>query len=194
MTLPSELRKALRERRRRLDPTTRAQASGRVCRTLAATGAFRRARRLAVYLAKGGEVDLSGLVRRAWQAGKRCYLPALDRGRLRFLPYAPDTTLRPNRYGIPEPLVGARKHAPAATLDLVVVPLVGFDRRGHRLGMGGGYYDRTFAFLGRRLRWRRPLLIGAAYGFQRVSELAANPWDVPLDAVATEEGLEWFRR
>ena len=194
MTLSSELRKALRERRRRLDPGARAHASARVCRTLAATVAFRRARRLAVYLAKGGEVDLSGLVSRAWQAGKQCYLPALERGRLRFLPYAADTVLRPNRYGIPEPVVAARAHAPAATLDLVVLPLVGFDGTGHRLGMGGGYYDRTFAFHGRRLRWRRPLLIGAAYGFQRVPELAANPWDVPLDAVATEEGLEWFRR
>jgi len=194
VTLPSDLRKALRERRRRLDPTTRAHASARVCRALAASGAFRRARRLAVYLAKGGEVDLSCLVSRAWQAGKRCYLPALERGRLRFLPYAPETALRPNRYGIPEPAVAAREHAPPASLDLVVVPLVGFDGLGHRLGMGGGYYDRTFAFHGRRQRWRRPLLIGAAYGFQRVPELAANPWDVPLDAVATEEGLEWFRR
>ncbi len=194
MTLPSDLRRALRERRRRLDPATRAHLSSQVCRTLAATGAFRRARRLAIYLAKGGEVDLSPLVSRAWQAGKRCYLPALERGRLRFLPYAADTPLRPNRYGIAEPVVAARRHAPPATLDLVVLPLVGFDRSGHRLGMGGGYYDRTFAFQGRRLRWRRPLLIGAAYGFQRVPELAVNPWDVPLDAVATEEGLEWFRR
>lgn len=194
MTLSSELRKTLRERRRRLDPAARAHASARVCGALAATAAFRRARRLAVYLSKGGEVDLSGLVSRAWQAGKQCYLPALERGRLRFLPYAADTVLRPNRYGIPEPVVAARAHAPAATLDLVVLPLVGFDGIGHRLGMGGGYYDRTFASHGRRLRWRRPLLVGAAYGFQRVPELAANPWDVPLDAVATEEGLEWFRR
>jgi 5-formyltetrahydrofolate cyclo-ligase len=177
-----------------LDPATRAHASARVCRALAATGAFHRARRLAVYLSRGGEVDLTALVIRAWKAGKRCYLPVVERGRLRFLPYAPDTVLRPNRFGIPEPAETASRQVPASALDLVVLPLVAFDAAGNRLGMGGGYYDRTFAFSHRRLRWRRPVLIGAAYGFQRVPALAVSPWDVPLDAAATEGGLEWFRR
>ncbi len=193
--IPSrDLRRALREQRRRLDPATRAHASARVCRALAATGAFHRAHRLAVYLSRGGEVDLTALVIRAWKAGKRCYLPVVERGRLRFLPYAPDTVLRPNRFGIPEPAETASRQVPASALDLVVLPLVAFDAAGNRLGMGGGYYDRTFAFSHRRLRWRRPVLIGAAYGFQRVPALAVSPWDVPLDAAATEGGLEWFRR
>lgn len=194
MTPSSNLRRALREQRRRLEPAAQAQASAHICRTLAATGAFRRAQRLAVYLSRGGEVDLAALVTRAWQAGKRCYLPVVERGHLHFLPYTPDTILRPNRFGIPEPAVAASRQVPAFALDLVVVPLVAFDAAGNRLGTGGGYYDRTFAFTHRRLRWRRPFLVGAAYGFQRVPALAVNPWDVPLDAVATEAGLEWFRR
>jgi len=182
----------MRDQRRRLDPVERARLSARVCHALIATGAFRRARRVAAYLPKGGEVDLSRLVTQAWSRCKRCYLPVVHRGQLRFLPFEPDTPLRPNRFGIPEPSVPLRRQVAALTIDLVIVPLVAFDGQGNRLGMGGGYYDRTFAFAGRRRRWRRPLLIGAAYGWQRVPLLPSNPWDVPLHGVATETGVEWF--
>ena len=158
---------------------------------LASAKAFLRAGRFAAYLPHGGEVDLRPLLERAWRDGRESYLPVVGRGRLRFLPYAPGTPLRRNRYGIAEPDLPARWQVRAQALDLILVPLVAYDPQGNRLGMGGGYYDRTFAFLHRR-RWRRPLLVGAAFAFQRVPALHANPWDVPLDGVATELGLEWF--
>jgi len=78
---------------------------------------------------------------------------------------------------------------PLAALDIALVPLVAFDDYGRRLGMGGGYYDRTFAYLRHREHWRRPKLIGVAFEFQRVAELPAQPWDVPLDGIITEKGL-----
>jgi len=92
--------------------------------------------------------------------------------------------LEPNFYGIPEPrpieLIDPR------TLDLVLTPLVAFDGSGHRIGMGGGYYDRSFAFLRRRRYWRKPHLLGLAYELQKLPAIIPNDWDIPLDAVATE--------
>lgn len=182
----------MRRQRLRLHPAERARLSRRVVRALASAPVFLRARRLAAYLPNGGEVDLRPLLELAWNGSRECYLPVVGRDRMRFLPYTVKTPLRRNRYGIPEPDLPARRQARPLAIDLVLVPLVAFDPRGNRLGMGGGYYDRTFAFLHRR-RWRRPVLVGAAFAFQRVPALDPNPWDVPLDAVATEEGLEWFR-
>ena len=95
-----------------------------------------------------------------------------------------------NRYGIPEPAhPNKARNFPLRSLDLVLMPLVGFDTQGNRLGMGGGYYDRSFAFLHRHSHWRKPHLMGTAYEFQRLSKLDAQPWDVPLDAIVTEANL-----
>jgi 5-formyltetrahydrofolate cyclo-ligase len=193
VTSASETRRRLRRARLRLHAAERGRASRRVCRALASARVFLRARSVAAYLPHGGEVDLRPLLAVAWGAGRECYLPVVGRGGMRFLPYGPGTPLRRNRYGIPEPDLPARLQARPLVIDLVLVPLVAFDGRGNRLGMGGGYYDRTFAFLHRRRHWRRPVLVGVAFGFQRVAALAPNPWDVTLDAVVTEEGLEWFR-
>ena len=74
-------------------------------------------------------------------------------------------------------------------LDLILAPLVGFDTHGNRLGMGGGYYDRTFAYLKHRLHWQKPRLIGLAYELQRVADLANHAWDVPLQSVVTEQHI-----
>jgi 5-formyltetrahydrofolate cyclo-ligase len=188
----SEIRTDVRRRRRLTDRVERQRLSRQVVAAIAGTTVFRRAERIALYLPKGGEVDLTPLIDRALRAGKRCYLPVVGRSGLTFLPYAPGTVLRRNRFGIPEPQVPVRRRAAPSTLDLVLCPLVAYDPRGNRLGMGGGYYDRTFAFAGRRRHWRRPVLLGTAYAFQRVPALDPAPWDVPLHGVATEAGVEWF--
>lgn len=194
MTPRTLLRRQLRERRRRLPPAARAHLSRAVARAVARTRAFRSARRLAVYLANDGEVDLTVLIGKAWEAGKETCLPVLWRGRLAFMPYGPGSGMRRNRFGIAEPTLPRRRRRAASSLDLVLVPLVAYDGRGSRLGMGGGYYDRTFAVSVHRRHWHRPLLLGVAYGFQRVDRLLAHPWDVPLHGVATEAGVEWFAR
>lgn len=102
------------------------------------------------------------------------------------------TPMTSNRYGIPEPVDAKPLHA--RQLDLLLMPLVGFDLAGRRLGMGGGYYDATLAFLRHRRHWRKPRLVGVAFECQRVETLPHDPWDMPLDAVLTEKRLYRFDR
>jgi 5-formyltetrahydrofolate cyclo-ligase len=122
----------------------------------------------------------------------RLYLPVVDGpgGRMAFAPAdAPPRAWRRNRYGLPEPSALPALLCAPARLDLVLVPLVAFDGRGHRLGMGGGHYDRAFAFLRRRQHWHRPRLLGLAFDAQDAGSLEPAPWDVPLWAVLTESRL-----
>lgn len=115
-------------------------------------------------------------------------LPRLrEDGILVFAPWAPGQALESNRFGIPEPAVAIDDCLEADALDVVLAPLVGFDRRGHRLGAGGGWYDRSFAF--RRHAAAPPLLVGVGYALQERSDLPINDWDVPMDLIATEAGL-----
>lgn len=132
------------------------------------------------------------LIEIAWSRRMTCYLPVLDvlhPNRLWFTPYFPDTELLPNRFGIPEPKAVHRRRVPAWRLDMILVPLVAFDADGNRLGMGGGFYDQTLAYQHARACWTKPRLLGIAYDFQRVDRLPTDPWDIPLDGIATESHL-----
>ena len=125
---------------------------------------------------------------------KQVYLPVLlpfHHNRLWFARFEPDTWLVVNRYGIAEPERIHRRRIVPQALDIVLAPLVGFDHKGNRLGMGGGFYDRSFAYLLKRKYWRTPRLIGLAYDFQQLPSLPDRPWDVPLTAVATDS--DWYR-
>lgn len=187
----TELRKLMRARRAALSEAERNEAALRVAGQIATTGWFRRSRHIACYLPQNGELDPTPLMQRAWAMGKICYLPVLNTlhtHHMWFIPYRAGDKLKPNCYGIPEPI--ARRHRlPVHKLDLVLTPLVAFDAQGNRLGQGGGFYDRTFAFLRHRRHWRKPRLVGMAYEFQRVAQLQSHDWDVPLHAVATETAL-----
>lgn len=187
---PQQIRRRMRRARRALTPQQRQAAAHALAQHVLCHRQFQRARRIGLYLAVQGEMAVDELIERAWAAGKEVYLPVLlpyRYNRLWFAPHRPAQPLKPNRFGIPEPDVPASAMLNPRALDLVLVPLVAFDAAGHRLGMGGGYYDRTFAFLRTRRHWRRPLLMGSAYEFQCVTDgLRPNPWDVPLAAVATE--------
>lgn len=126
---------------------------------------------------------------------KKCFLPVTANRIAQPLKFAQldgrhDITL--NRYGIIEP--HSRRLMNVRWLQVLVMPLVGFDDQGHRLGMGGGYYDATLAYLRRRKIWRKPLLIGLAYECQRAEAIPFEPWDIRLDAVLTEKGLIRFSR
>jgi 5-formyltetrahydrofolate cyclo-ligase len=183
-------RRELRARRRELDARARRMAARGLARELVRHPYYVHARRLATYLARDGEIDPGPLVERAWASGRRCYLPVLiDRPwpHLRFAPHTPATRFVPNRFGIPEPDVPRRALLPARALDLLLLPLVAFDAQGNRLGMGGGYFDRTLAYQ-RQRAWRRPRLLGIGYAFQQVAGLDAATWDVPLHDVVTERG------
>lgn len=189
------LRRRLRAERRALSRARHRAASALLARRLATLPAFQRARRVAAYWPADGEIDPLPALRRAAAAGKTCYLPVLcpqRDGHLHFAPWQPQTPLRRNRFGIPEPAVAPRHWLAPRMLDLVLLPLVGFDEAGNRLGMGGGFYDRSFAFLTHR-RWRRPCLVGVAFDLQRVDRLPRRAWDVPLDAVVSERECYRFR-
>lgn len=185
------LRTRLREARRELPAGRRADAARAVCTALLSNPRTRKAERIGAFVAFDAELDPAPFVAAARALGREIHLPVLGAdGRLDFVRHAADQPLFPNRYGIPEP-----KRGPGAApqfLDLVLVPLVGFDGAGNRLGMGAGFYDRTFAFRLGRDHWTGPLLIGLGYECQRVDKLTRQPWDVPLDGVATENGLVLF--
>jgi 5-formyltetrahydrofolate cyclo-ligase len=149
---------------------------------------FTASRRIACYLSAEDEVDSSLILQRAWRAGKEVYAPVVgDRGAMQFRQLAPQTELQRNRYGLWEPQCDIAI-APRQ-LDLVITPVVAFDSRRHRIGMGSGYFDRCFAFLKHQRRWQRPKLIGIAFECQRIEEIVPNPWDVRLYRVITERRI-----
>ena len=183
------LRREMRRRRRALDESERQAAARALSSRLAGSRWFINSRTIAVYLSNDGEIDLSPLVKQAWAMGKRTYLPRLFGPELWFLPFHARSALARNRFSIPEPVEPARRRIRPMFLDLVLFPLVAFDGSGNRLGMGAGYYDRTFEAARRRTAWGGPRRIGVAYEMQRVDALPAADWDVPLDAVVTEHAV-----
>ncbi|MDZ7803844.1 5-formyltetrahydrofolate cyclo-ligase [Thiohalophilus sp.] len=197
MTDRKSLRFSMRDKRRALSADERREASLSLSEQLAAHRLFHLAQRIAFYLPNDGEIDLTWLLEYAWQRNKQCYLPVLgprNSRRMWFLPYHPDTQLIPNRFGIPEPAHSRRDRLfSPMSLDLVLMPLVAFDHQGNRVGMGGGFYDRTFGFRRYRRHWQRPWLVGTAYAFQQVEQIDSAIWDVPLDGIATEQGLLRFQ-
>lgn len=190
----AQLRRQMRQARRRLRTEERSTRALALARQVVDHPLFLRSRRIACYLAVRGEMDVTPLRERALAMGKDVYLPVLfpyRHNRLWFAPFRADAKLVENRFGIPEPNVRRSDLVNPMALDLVLVPVVAFDDQCNRLGMGGGYYDRSFSFLRFRRQWKKPHLLGVAYEFQRTERLARQPWDVPLTAVATDQGLHW---
>jgi 5-formyltetrahydrofolate cyclo-ligase len=180
------LRRALREQRIALPAASRMQAAEAVATHLLADPGFGPGY-VAGYWAMGGEVPLHVLQMRLRPDQAWC-LPCLEAdGSLRFAPWRPGDPLVSNRFGIPEPDLAPESRLDPRDMATVLLPLVAFDTAGNRLGMGGGYYDRSFAF--RLHAPAPPRLVGVGYGFQRQDGLPTEPWDVPLDAVVTEDGL-----
>ena len=178
----------MRAQRRALDDTRRHEAAVDLSRRLRRCRFFIAARRIAVYLPNDGEIALQPVIEHLWRAGHTVALPVVrPDGKLDFAVFDPDTPLGANKYGIPEPLAGRSARIPPRQLDLVLMPLVAFDATGNRLGMGGGYYDRTFSYLRHRTHWKRPFLAGIAFDFQKVPKIAARQWDVPLRRIVTDK-------
>jgi len=187
------LRKHIRQQRRTLSDVEREHAAFSLCERIASSRIFQHSKHIAFYLSNDGEIDLSLLIKHAWQQGKQVYLPVLEEPntqKLWFIPYTPTTKLRNNRFGIAEPVHSSKTRLrKTLSLDLILMPLVAFDQQGNRVGMGGGFYDRSLAFLKNRQHWLKPNLLGVAYELQKQEELEINPWDIPLQAIATEKKL-----
>jgi 5-formyltetrahydrofolate cyclo-ligase len=181
----AQLRKHCLQARKTLSVAERREASHAICRRLHRSPHYWGARHIAFYWPMAVEVDLRELLGAALREGKRCYLPVLRPGRrLWFVRYREGDVLRPSHYGIPEPRFRQRDALAPSLLDLVCMPLAGFDRSGTRLGMGGGYYDRSFSFL--RSGRGKPRLVGVAFSCQETAHIEREPWDVPLAGVITE--------
>jgi len=196
-TRRNTLRKELRSARRALTPAQQSRASKQLFRQLAQHPLFVRSRHIAFYLASDGEIDPTLLMRHARRLGKSCYLPVVSgwpRKTMRFQRIIPGQRWVQNRFGITEPRLNSGRQAAPWRLDLVLMPLVGFDQDGNRLGMGGGFYDRTFAYLARRCTWSAPLLLGLAHSCQKVEALPIARWDIPLNAIATDAECLMFNR
>lgn len=183
-----DLRRQLRERRRALTPSEQAQASQWLLRKLMSVPQVLRSQHIALYWAMDGEIDLAPVAEQLWKMGKHCYLPVLhphQERQLWFVKYLPDSPLKPNRFKIPEPDYRCGQKLPAHLLDVVLLPLVGFDASGARLGMGGGFYDTTFAFKQQKPKGK-PWLLGVAHSCQQVDTLTTASWDIPLHGVVTD--------
>lgn len=186
-----QLRNQARKNRRSLDQQQRTEASARICQRIATSKSFRNARCIALYLPMDGEVDCLPLLEIAMGAGKEVFLPQLP-GRypraMNFALLSADTVLVPGPIGTIQPARGTRIAGSPREMDLVITPLAAFDPRGNRIGMGAGYYDRTFGFLTHRRHWISPRLVGVAFECQKFPAVPVEHWDVPMWSIVTESG------
>ncbi|MEE8427272.1 MAG: 5-formyltetrahydrofolate cyclo-ligase [Woeseiaceae bacterium] len=183
----ARIRTAAKRARRSIRDDARSEASAKIASHIMNCHEFLASRTLACYLHDWDEVDTRAIIERAWCAKKRVFAPVIDRhGGMRFHALHPDTHLEQNRFGLWEPI--ATSAISPRELDVVITPVVAFDDDLNRIGMGGGHFDRCFAFLRNRKRWLRPKLIGVAFDCQRVEKITPNPWDVRLYRIISEAG------
>lgn len=193
MSSPSPLdrhaiRQHLRHLRRHLTPEQQEKAAESLAERAINFAPVAQAQHIALFLSVDGEINTRPLIARLWQHKKQVYLPVLHPfapGHLLFLRYTPETLLTPNKLRIPEPALDITQMATLDQLDVMLVPLVAFDSEGQRLGMGGGFYDRTLQ------NWQRHdvLPIGVAHDCQHVDAVPSADWDVPLPAIITPARL-----
>lgn len=186
---PQQQRHAMRGRvrqlRRVLTQEQQAQFAQQIAKRALEQPEVQQAQRIALFLSFDSELDTQPLIAGLWQQGKTVYLPVLHpflSGHLLFLRYDTQTRLVKNRLKIFEPRLDIRFVLPPTQLDVLFTPLMAFDAQGQRLGMGGGFYDRTLQ------HWKqlgRPYPIGLAYDCQYVNAIPNEPWDIPLPAILT---------
>jgi 5-formyltetrahydrofolate cyclo-ligase len=184
----NELRKRIRAARRGVAEPTRAQWSSEICQRIAGRNSFQQATKIAGFLAFDGEADPLELMKLALAKQKKVFVPIIvtKAQPLLFAPWDSGTHLQPNRFGIAEPEAAKSDWIPASELDFVITPLVAFDESCNRIGVGGGFYDRSFAFQNENKSSNRVPMVGFAFELQKVRAIDAQPWDVALSEVATE--------
>ena len=184
MNARSQLRKAIRQRRNSLSVTQQQNAAIALATSLSNHSKIQAANRIAVYLTNDGELGTAAFIDWCWQQQKEVYLPVLhpfSSGNLLFLRYQQDSKLVSNAFGILEPKLDVTKVCPLTELDIICTPLVAFDETGARLGMGGGFYDRSLA------HWQQSKLypLGLAHDCQLVENIQVESWDIPLPEIIT---------
>lgn len=181
-TLRNQLRQQIRKTRANLTALQQQQAEDSITQQALALIEERNAQHIALYLSFDGEISTDKLIKILWAQGKQVYLPVLhpfNPNHLLFLRYLPDTSMLKNKFGIWEPKLNVQNVLPLDELDILFTPLVAFDKQGNRLGMGGGFYDRTLQ------HWQKsPFIpVGLAHQCQQVEQLPTEAWDVPLHQI-----------
>ena len=180
-----ELRKHLRAARKALTHSQQQHAAKAIARQLENLTFYQHAKTVAGYLANDGEPELTETIAQCWQNKKQTTLPVLhpfSKKHLLFLRYCATTPMQFNRFNIAEPVLSATDICLLNQHDIILMPLVGFDVQGNRLGMGGGFYDRTLSALDPN---HRPVLIGIAHDCHKVDTLPTASWDIPCDYIVT---------
>lgn len=186
------LRKKLRAARRALDENSQQTSALGVCEQLSALPCVQDAKTIAVYLCNDGEIDAAPFIAWCQKLSKTVLLPIMrEKNTLLFAPFDSDTTFTKKDFGILEPSVPEERFIRPEQLDVVCMPLVGFDVTGNRLGMGGGFYDRSFAFL-QEQGVKKPVLIGLAHECQKVDAIDVERFDIPVSAVVTDKAVYNF--
>eukprot|EP01026_Neomeris_dumetosa_P051886 TRINITY_DN4574_c0_g3_i1.p1 TRINITY_DN4574_c0_g3~~TRINITY_DN4574_c0_g3_i1.p1 ORF type:complete len:265 (+),score=-1.19 TRINITY_DN4574_c0_g3_i1:145-939(+) len=181
------LRQILRKKRRTLSLIEQHRASQKLFFNITNKQFFINAKNIGFYFANDGEISPAKLFLLAHKKNKKCFFPKLTQNdKMEFRLFSNKQNLKANKYGIQEPTLNCPT-IDSHMLDLVFVPLVGFDKNGNRLGMGGGYYDRTFSF--RKKIRGKPILVGLAHNCQEVDRLDTENWDVAMDFIATDKML-----
>ncbi len=186
-----DLREMLLAERLALPEARRQVLDRQLCAQVLGFLAERSGARISAFLPFRGEPDLKPVLNVLRESGRAIHLPVLAEAGMEFRRWVPGEELVPNRFGIPEPVHGDA--CPPDALDWVLMPLLAFSASGTRLGMGGGFYDRAFAFRLEPTVRPKPTLVGVAYSLQEVNSLPAQHWDVPLDAIITDYGVREFR-
>jgi 5-formyltetrahydrofolate cyclo-ligase len=185
------LRRDKRDKRRSLTADQQKQHACLMAYHLIHHPRFLNCRRIACYLPNDGEIDPIHIIGRAWAQNKQIYLPVLSPlgNSLLFAPFMPGTEMSLNKFGILEPTCEKKYWLKPRQIDLMLLPLVAFDITGNRLGMGGGFYDRSLAHLKHREHARKPYIMGLAHECQKTEKISAQSWDIPLDAIVTEKQI-----
>lgn len=190
----TQLRHELRRRRRAVNSVARTLAANLIVRHAIRSGLLLRHRRIAIYLPHGTEINTLVLLNRMLSMGKQVYLPMLPFGRgkkLWFNRAEVGARWILNRFGMAENQ--SQSSVRVKWINLLFMPLLGYDDAGYRIGTGGGYYDASLAYLRQRRQWQAPYLVGIAFACQHIDgKLVPDAWDIPLDAILTEQGLHCF--
>lgn len=187
MLSKEQLRKKFIQCRKALSSTQAQQESEGLVAALIQTPEYQQAKEIAVYLATPQEISLHPIIQACWLNNKKTYLPCLNDSTLIFTKFQENTPLIKNQFNIPEPEQNTTTIAPLA-LDLVLMPLIAIDQHGNRLGMGKGFYDKTFYFLNHNPRPPKPLLIGVGFQCQSsIASLPSNTLDIPCNAMLTHK-------
>lgn len=190
MKTKAEIRAHHLHLRNQISESHRQQAAATAATLLSEHPAFKKSEHIACYWAHNNEFETLPIIQTIWRGEKKCYLPVLCEGRtLAFARYEEGDVLEVNQFGILEPFDFSRK-IPIEKLDLIIMPLIAYDSYGRRLGMGGGYYDRTLAFT--HGQNNKPHLVGLAYTTQHTEELPSDSWDVKMHSIITDKGIRTF--